>query len=114
MSTTHDRSKETKSEELQTKRRASEAEPPHKELTPDVVLPLGAEARALTDPRFSSSANNGRKAQVVLRLQRTHGNAFVQRLLSKGALPQQGGKLPDLRDRAANQRGPRWGTAASS
>ncbi len=94
MSIPRDRSKETRSEEIQSKRKTTEVEFPRKEFAAaDVVLPLGVEAQALTDPRFSSRANNGRKLQVVLRLQRTYGNALIQRLLSNGALRRQEGNF---------------------
>src|SRR4030042_6991517 len=85
MSTTHDRSKESEGEELRARRRATKPEPARKELTPEAALPPDVEAKALTNPSLASSANLGRKAQVLQNLQRTHGNAYVQRLvLSRG------------------------------
>jgi len=85
MSSIHDRSKESEGEELRARRRANKAEPARKELTPESVLPPEVEVRALTSHSLAPSANLGRKAQVLRSLQRTHGNAYVQRLvLSRG------------------------------
>ena len=44
---------------------------PSASLTPEVA------AQALTDRRFSPTANLGRKAQVLLGLQQSHGNTYV-------------------------------------
>jgi len=88
MSATHDRGKETEGERLKAKREVPEQPLVVKELVSDIALPLGLEAQALTDPRFASSANNGRKTQVLLHLQRTHGNTYVQRLVAQGIQPQ--------------------------
>ena len=45
------------------------------------VSPLEGQAAILSDGRFSHPANAGQKAQVASHLQRSHGNAYVQRLL---------------------------------
>ena len=44
--------------------------------------PARLAVHALSDSRVASSPNLGRKAQVMLGLQRTHGNAYVQRFVA--------------------------------
>ena len=81
MNRARDRHKEVDNEELRAKRKANKPEPARKEITADTALPPEVEAKALTNPSLASSANLGRKAQVLQSLQRTHGNAYVQRLV---------------------------------
>src|SRR5262249_2111117 len=45
-------------------------------------LPIHAE-QALRDPRFAATANQGRKAAMVLAVQPSRGNTRIQRLLEK-------------------------------
>jgi len=84
MSSDRDRKRDAESNELRVRRRPDGSEPAHEEPVAEVVLPTEAEAAALTEPGFASSANLPRKAEAMLGLQQTHGNAYVQRLVAAG------------------------------
>ncbi|HWC31025.1 MAG TPA: hypothetical protein VG845_13180, partial [Dehalococcoidia bacterium] len=61
-------------------------------LTPDgaieapVTHPAGLMAQAVADGRFIGPGIVSRKANVLQSLQRTHGNAYVQRLVDRGGV----------------------------
>src|SRR5581483_4241055 len=61
-------------------RRAPTAEADAPERSPGAP-PVAAEAPALSDSRLTPPANIARRAQLLLGLQRTAGNAYVQRLV---------------------------------
>ncbi len=61
-----------------------EARDPGSEIAVDV--PSAESPGVLRDGRFSHPANIGQKARVVSQLQRSHGNAYVQRLLESKAI----------------------------
>ena len=83
MDNAHGRTIEGESEELRARRKANQQHSASKAPAPEAVLPPEVEASALTDPRFSSSANAGWKAQAIQHLQRTQGNAYVQQLIGQ-------------------------------
>lgn len=61
------------------------------------AMPIATEVEAFARNRLTRSANDTRKAQLLLSLQRTHGNTYVQRLISGRGTPvrPEGGTLPD-------------------
>ena len=51
-----------------------------------VVAPMESHGSLLGDARLSHPANVGQRAEILGDLQRSHGNAYVQRLIRSGAL----------------------------
>ena len=62
------------------------------------TLALPVEERGLIDPRYAHRANLGRQAHVLLALQRTCGNAHVQRLVHGASSRQEGERHEGERD----------------
>ncbi|MDO8673622.1 MAG: DUF4157 domain-containing protein [Dehalococcoidia bacterium] len=78
-----DRAMQAENDDLLIKQKAAKKEQTESGLVADGPIPSQAEARALTDPSYSSAANINRKAQAMLGLQRSRGNAEVQRLIAQ-------------------------------
>lgn len=83
MNPKHIYAKPSRNERLQTRRRDLAADTASEGPKTEDLLSPNLEVQVLSDLRFIPSANLGRKAQVLLALQRTQGNAYVQRLVAQ-------------------------------
>jgi len=109
MESAQDRSKQTEGKEHRAKPRSDEAGQARKQIAAEALASPQPEAQALTDSRFASSANLGRKAKVMLGLQRSHGNAYVQRLMAQGSQTQQAEERQEVPPEVAEHLEAAWG-----
>lgn len=82
MSGARDRVSETHNAADTSRLRGRDSESARDQRSATPAVPVASELTALSGNRLARGANDARRGDLLLRLQRSHGNAYVQRLLA--------------------------------